>query len=238
MTDITAYPPGFSSWPENEQTLYLLRTEWLATARPEQLAPDGTWLVWLILAGRGWGKTKTAAQDMSFEGMANANWRLGVVAPTFQDVRDTCFEGESGIIAALGGPTSKHIGKWNRSMAELELVNGSVFKGFPGDEPDRLRGPQFHRVWVDELAAMSRQDEAWANIEMCTRLGKHPQIIVTTTPRPTKLIRELIKRSLPPVDIEPAAALDPDQQHGPGVPRGARSLSTRNPLFDAGPIST
>lgn len=194
----------------------------------------------MYLVGKGMiptHNTRTASEHVAFEGMSNDNWRIGVVAPTFQDVRDTCFEGESGIISILGGPTSKHIHKWNRSMGELELMNGTIFKGFPGDEPDRLRGPQFHLTWVDELAAMSRQDEAWANIEMCTRLGIDPRIIVTTTPRPTKLIRELIKRSRPPEPEDTARALTPDEQSGPGVPKGARSISTRSPFLDAGPVT-
>ena len=232
---LSALPADFASWPDKDQALFLMRAKWLSEARPEQLPPPpGLWMVWLLLAGRGFGKTRLAAEDMAYEGLANDGWRMGVVAPTFGDVRDTCFEGESGIISVLGGMKSRFIAKWNRSMAELELTNGTIYKGFAGDEPDRLRGPQFHRTWVDELAAMVRQDEAWANIEMCTRLGVDPKIIVTTTPRPTKLIRELLARSKPPVVEERADKALPEDALA-GIPRKARSLGTRSPFLDAGP---
>jgi phage terminase large subunit-like protein len=114
-----------------------------------------------------------------------------VVAATFGDVRDTCAEGESGLIAVLRRyGVLKH---YNRSMGEIRLTNGSLIKLFSADEPDRLRGPQFHGAWCDELAAW-RYAETYDQLQFTLRLGVNPQTIITTTPRPTKIIKDLIAR--------------------------------------------
>jgi phage terminase large subunit-like protein len=195
-------PLGYYDWDRKQQDLYRLRTPWLMQARANQLPPPGDWWIWLLLAGRGFGKTRTAAEDICYHAIKYNGWRLGVVAPTFADLRDTCFEGESGICAVLEKARIKH--QFNRSQAQLTFASfDSTIRGIPGDQPDRLRGPQFHRTWVDELAAMDRQDECWLNVEMCTRLKPDPRIIVTTTPKPTKLIRLLKKRAMDPVAPKP-----------------------------------
>ena len=161
---------------------------WKATARPNQLTPDGDWLTWVILAGRGWGKTRTGAEDAAWAGMANPGWRIAVVAPTSADARDTCIEGDSGLLNVLPRET---VQTWNRSLGELILVNGTRFKTFSADEPERLRGPQHHRAWADELAAW-RYPEAWDQLMFGLRLGQHPQAVVTTTPKPTPLVKALV----------------------------------------------
>lgn len=223
-------PDGYEEWPDIDKDLWTMRTRWLAVARPNQLPPPGDWWVWLLLAGRGFGKTRTAAEDMSYNALAHPGWRMCVCAPTFSDVRDTCFEGDSGILSVL---PDKYIVKWNRSMGECILTNGALIKGIAGEQPDRLRGPQFHRTWIDELAAMERQDEVWSNVTMCTRLGAldspptDPQIIVTTTPKPTKLIRSLVKRSKRPDPAELQANMEAEGKNDPTamIPKGARSLN-------------
>lgn len=166
------------------------RDRWLATARPEQLTPPGTWNVWLILAGRGWGKTRTGAEDLADYARRNPGTRLAVVAPTIADARDTCIEGESGLLAVLG---HEAVEAWNRSLGELRLTNGTRIKTFSADEPDRLRGPQHHRAWCDEVAAW-RYPEAWDQLMFGLRLGQHPQVVATTTPKPVRLIRGLVAR--------------------------------------------
>ena len=113
------------------------------------------------------------------------------MAATFGDVRDTCAEGESGLINILRRyGVLQH---YNRSMGEIRLTNGSLIKMFSAAEPDRLRGPQFHGAWCDELAAW-QYPETWDQLQFGLRLGTKPRTIITTTPQPTKLIKELTKR--------------------------------------------
>lgn len=173
-----------------EQAQNAERHRWLKTARPDQITPDGDWSVWLVMAGRGWGKTRTGAEDIAHYARSNPNHRIAVVAPTFGDARDTCIEGESGLIAVLG---DQWIDRWNRSLGALRLTNGAYVRIYSADEPDRLRGPQHHRAWCDELAAW-RYPDAWDQLQFGLRLGEHPQVIATTTPRPIKLVRELSAR--------------------------------------------
>ena len=161
-------------------------------AREEQLPPAGEWSVWLYLAGRGSGKTRTAAEWLAWMAISNPGTRWAVVAPTFGDARDTCVEGDSGLLNILR--RYGQIKKWNRSLGEIILNNGSLIKLFSGDEPDRLRGPQFHGAWVDELAAFKYFD-AWDQLQFGLRLGSHPRVIVTTTPRPVKIIQALVRRT-------------------------------------------
>ena len=161
-------------------------------ARTEQLPTNNDdWLVWLYLAGRGAGKTRTAAEWLAYEASSRPRTRWAIAAPTFTDARDTCAEGESGIVNIL-----KQYGTlldYNRSMGEIFLTNKSRIKLFSGEEPDRFRGPQFHGGWFDELAAFKYPD-AWDQYQFGLRLGERPQTIVTTTPRPTKLLKDLMNR--------------------------------------------
>ena len=166
----------------------MARAKWQARARPNQITPDGDWLTWVILAGRGWGKTRTGAEDAAWSGMANPGWRIAVVAPTAADARDTCIEGDSGLLNVL---PREAVQTWNRSLGELILINGTRYKAFSADEPERLRGPQHHRAWADELAAW-RYPEAWDQLMFGLRLGEHPQAVVTTTPKPTPLVKALV----------------------------------------------
>jgi phage terminase large subunit-like protein len=176
--------------PEQRAAL-TARLNWLETARPDQITPEGDWLTWLILAGRGWGKTRTGGEDVAWYGLTNPDVRIAVVAPTAADARDTCVEGQSGLLSILPRECVK---AWNRSLGELILVNGTRFKTFSADEPERLRGPQHHRAWADELAAW-RYPEAWDQLLFGLRLGQHPQVVVTTTPKPTEIIKALATAS-------------------------------------------
>ena len=161
-------------------------------ARVEQLpTSDKSWTTWLYLAGRGAGKTRTAAEWLAYQASSNPRTRWAIAAPTYGDVRDTCAEGESGIVRVLQEYGT--LKDYNRSIGEIFLTNGSRIKLFSGEEPDRFRGPQFHGGWFDELAAFKYPD-AWDQYQFGLRLGEFPQTIVTTTPRPTKLIKDLITR--------------------------------------------
>lgn len=167
------------------------RLKWRLRARPNQLTPDGDWNTWLILSGRGWGKTEVGAQDMAKFGQEHPRSRLAIIAPTFGDARDTCVEGETGLLTAL--PPSA-VTNWNRSLGELTLTNGTHYKLFSGAEPERLRGPQHHRIWFDEWAAFTYPQAAWDMAQFGLRLGVHPQVVVTTTPKGIKPIRDLRRR--------------------------------------------
>lgn len=167
------------------------RLYWEEIARPNQLSPEDDWLIWLILSGRGWGKTRTGAEWIAHQALSTPKTRWAIVARTFADARDTCAEGESGIVNVLH--RYQALENWNRSMGEIMLKNGSRIKLFSAEEPDRLRGPQHHGAWCDELAAWDYPD-AWDQLQFGLRLGANPQTIITTTPRPTKLIKDLIMR--------------------------------------------
>lgn len=143
----------------------------------------------MILAGRGWGKTRTGAEDVAWYGLSNPGSRIAVIGPTYADARDTCVEGDSGLLGVL---PLEAIKTWNRSLGELILVNGTRYKLFSADEPDRLRGPQHHRAWCDELAAWTKPD-TWDQMLFGLRLGEHPQVVVTTTPKPVPLVRRIAK---------------------------------------------
>ncbi len=175
--------------PEPERAALTARATWKQQARPAQLTPEGDWTTWLILAGRGWGKTRTGAEDAAWYGLRNPGSRIAVIAPTYSDARDTCIEGESGLRRVI---PHECIEAWNRSLGELVLVNETRFKLFGAEEPERLRGPQHNRAWCDELGAW-RYPETWDQMLFGLRLGTNPKAIVTTTPKPTPIIRALVK---------------------------------------------
>lgn len=160
-----------------------------AHSRATQRAPAGDdWDTWLALAGRGWGKTRTGA-EWTIE-QARTLERGALIGPTAADTRDILVEGESGIMScapATFRPT------YYPSKRRLEYPNGAIQTLYSADEPDRLRGPQHHYGWFDELAAWRYLQYAWDMAQMGMRLGSHPRICITTTPRPLPLIKELLK---------------------------------------------
>jgi phage terminase large subunit-like protein len=162
--------------------------EWAFWARPNQLPPNGEWRVWLVLAGRGFGKTRTGAEMIRARVTARTAHRLALVAPTAGDARDVMVEGESGILA-ISPPWERS--RYEPSKRRLTWPNGAVATLFSADEPERLRGPQHDAAWCDELASW-RHPEAWDMLMFGLRLGTDPRVVVTTTPRTTSLIRGLI----------------------------------------------
>jgi len=185
----------FRSLPlaQREQRLSLLTPaqiralayDWDWWARPDQHLPPGDWTTWLILAGRGFGKTRTGAETVR-------EWvkkfpRVNLIGATLDDARDIMVSGESGIMAIC--PPSERpqfIGR------ELRWPNGARSLIFTADEPDRLRGKQHMKLWADELCAW-RYPESWDQAQLGLRIGTNPQAIVTTTPKPTKELRDLVK---------------------------------------------
>lgn len=132
------------------------------------------------------------AEWTAYQAISMPKTRWAVVAATFGDVRDTCAEGESGLV-----PILRRYGvleSYNRSIGEIRLTNGSRIKLFSAAEPDRLRGPQFHGAWCDEIAAWEYPD-TWDQLQFGLRLGQHPQTVVTTTPRNVAVVKNLLART-------------------------------------------
>jgi predicted phage terminase large subunit-like protein len=168
------------------------RMAWLKTAKPHQIPPkDVWWSIWLLLAGRGAGKTRSAAEWTWWAAWKHEKTRWLVSAPTSADVRDVCFEGDSGLMNVI---PLEIVQDYKSSLHEITLTNGSIIKGIPASEPGRFRGPQFHGGWLDELAAWDYLDDAWDMIQFGMRLGSHPLLLCTSTPRPKPKIMELVDR--------------------------------------------
>lgn len=186
---------------EAHPSLYALREieplparPWRRTARPTQLPPKGDdWLYWVIMSGRGWGKTHVGSNVLA-EWATTTRGDYAMIAPTFGDARKICTEGPSGLVAALG-PQLHH---YNKSDYVLYLTNGSRIVLASADAPDRLRGYNLSGAWCDELASFGpEQKELWdKSLIPALRIGKHPRMIITTTPRRSAIVlRELLARA-------------------------------------------
>lgn len=162
--------------------------DWGFWARSNQLEPSGSWRTWLLLAGRGFGKTRTGAEWVRAMVETGRAGRVALVAPTAADVRDVMVEGESGILA-ICPPWAKPL--YEPSKRRLTWPNGAIATTYSAEEPDRLRGPQHDAAWCDELRSW-RYPEAYDMLMFGLRLGKDPRCVVTTTSRPTKHIKTLL----------------------------------------------
>ena len=171
------------------------RMKWLTTAKKYQIPPplDHDYLCWAMIGGRGIGKTRSAAEAIWWWCWQEPNTRAIVIAPTGDDIKQTCYEGESGLLAVIPQPL---IRDYNKTDRIIYLKNGSQIRGISADTPERLRGPQSHFVWFDELAAYERDNlqNTWDMAMFGLRLGSSPKAIVTTTPKPRDLIIELMNR--------------------------------------------
>jgi len=182
----------FASLPPEQQALINWQMKWLQTAHQHQIEPAGDWWnIWLMLAGRGAGKTRAAAETLAAWAVEQPNTRWLVSAPTSGDIRGTCFEGDSGLIQVI---PKELIADYNKTLHELKLVNGSFIKGIPASEPERFRGGQWHGCWADELAAWEYLQDSWDMIQFAVRLGSKTKIIASTTPKPKPLIMDLLGR--------------------------------------------
>lgn len=172
-----------------DEQLELLLYDWNFWARPAQKIPEWDWHVWLLLAGRGFGKTRVGAETI-YQWVDEGVKRIALVAQTPAEARDVMIEGESGIL------NNGHLNKrpvYYPSKRKLIFPNGAEAIVYSGENPQLLRGPQHEKAWVDELAKYRYPVETWDNLMMGMRLGESPQVIVTTTPKPIKLIKELVK---------------------------------------------
>jgi phage terminase large subunit-like protein len=192
--------------PEDERAVVLagmdadtLLWDWSVWGRPEQQAPKGDWNIWMYMAGRGAGKTRTAAEWCREEAKytTTGQRRFGLVARTAADVRDVIVEGESGIINVSPPSEKPH---YEPSKRRLTWPNGNTATLFTADEPDGLRGPQFTHAWGDEVAAWRQTPDAagmtaFDNLRVGTRLGQHPKIMLTTTPKRVPLLYNLLSEA-------------------------------------------
>ena len=163
---------------------------WRKVARDEQVAPAGDWSTWLYMAGRGSGKTRAGAEWVH-EQIAAGCRRIALVGATAADVRDVMVEGESGILATAR-PGARPV--YEPSRRRLTWPSGAIATTYSAEEPERLRGPQHDGAWADELGAW-KHEATWDMLMLGLRLGADPRALVTTTPRPTKLVRSLLSDS-------------------------------------------
>ena len=182
-------------------------------ARPTQLPPPGDWWqIWLLLAGRGFGKTRTLAEWVCHQTVSGQASRIALVTATAADARDVLVEGESGILA-VAPPWFRPV--YEPSKRRLTWPNGAIATTFSAEEPERLRGPQHDAAVCDKLGSWSRP-ETWDMLQFGLRLGGKPRCLVATTPRPTKLIRDLVGREGHDVVIARGSTYDNRQNLAPG----------------------
>jgi len=170
---------------EQQHLLY----HWPFWARPNQLPPTGDWTHWLVLAGRGFGKTRTGAEWVRHLAESGAAKRIALLAPTAADAREVMIEGESGLLA-VSNPLFRPV--YEPSKRRLRWPNGAIATAYSADEPERLRGPQHDAAWCDELCAWRFADQAFDMLMFGLRLGTCPRSIITTTPKPTALLKRLL----------------------------------------------
>lgn len=160
-------------------------------ARPNQIAPEGDWDIWMILAGRGFGKTRSGAEWVREQVKAGSR-RIALVAETQKDLEEVMIEGDSGLLSIFP-PNEKP--EYRKKPVRLTFKNGAIALGYNATQPDQLRGPQFDAAWCDELAKWRYARETWDQLQFGLRLGDHPRQIVTTTPRPIELIKAIVAGS-------------------------------------------
>jgi phage terminase large subunit-like protein len=178
------------AYAQRKAAIEATRPRW--NPRPSQMTPPGDWRYWLILAGRGWGKTRVGAEETIKRAMSGRYKRLGIVGATVGDTRDIMIKGESGILAVA--PRSFRP-EYVPSRRELVFPNGCIAATRGADRPDSLVGLNSEFLWLDELAAWRRLKEAWDQLMMGFRIGPQLQAVITTTPRPLPLIIDLMERS-------------------------------------------
>lgn len=166
-----------------------LKYKWDFWARPNQLEPSGQWTSWLILAGRGFGKTRIGAEWVRQKAFAFPGCRIALVAETAADARKVMVEGESGLLA-ISPPDFRP--EYSPANRQLTWPNGSVAFTYNATQPDQLRGPQHHFAWSDEIAKWDYLQDSWDQLQFGLRLGRDPRQVVTTTPRPLPLIRRMM----------------------------------------------
>lgn len=206
---------SFDALPEHERIAFIAHAKWIASAHAYQIPPDlhSEYTVFLMLAGRGAGKTRSAAEALWWWAWTHPGTMSVVLAPTSGDLKFTCYEGPSGLLACIPEPL---VVDYNKQDHLIKLSNGSKIRGVSADSYDRLRGINSSFCWCDELAAFNYlgPNQAWDNMMLGLRIKpddkphSHPRVIVTTTPRPKDLILDLVGREGDDVVVSRASTYD------------------------------
>ena len=169
---------------------------WEYQARTEQLAPPGDWRIWMIMAGRGFGKTRAGAEWVRMIAASNPEARIALVSSSLAEARAVMVEGESGLLAICRPGHKPH---FEPSLHRIRFASGAQAQLFSAAEPEALRGPQHSHAWCDEIGkwplAHERATRCWDNLLLGLRLGRDPRIAVTTTPRAVPLVRRLVAQA-------------------------------------------
>ncbi|MEM7214850.1 MAG: terminase family protein [Pseudomonadota bacterium] len=172
-----------------------LKFDWPLWARLKQRPPLNNWRTWLVLGGRGAGKTRTGAEWLKGVALGDPHYpgssggRVALVGTNYDDIRDVMIEGESGLLAVSHKSERP---QWLVSKRELVWPNGTIGKLFSSADPEGLRGSQFGAVWLDEVVKWHKLEQTWDMLQFCLRIGKYPRQVVTTTPKPLKLLQRIL----------------------------------------------
>ncbi len=175
----------------NRRKVVTEQYNWAAQARPEQCIPAGDWRIWLILAGRGFGKTRTGAETIRQWVDSGQYRRIALIGDNMLNAQSIMIEGVSGLLRCYPpgkGPV------YERSKQRLVWPNGAVAELYAAEAYENLRGPQFDAAWIDELAKFRNAEATWDQLMLGLRLGKSPKCIITTTPRPSTFLEQLLQR--------------------------------------------
>lgn len=173
----------------DEDGLFEIGMEWEHRARPEQLPPPGDWHIWLVMAGRGFGKTRMGAEWVRGIAERDGSARIALIGASLHEARSVMVEGESGVMT-VAPPWLRPV--WRPYLRQLHWPNGASATIFGAADAETLRGPQHSHIWADEIAKWQRGTQAWDNAMMGLRLGNRPRALATTTPRPVALVRRLL----------------------------------------------
>ena len=195
-----------------------LSYRWPLIARNNQTPPDGLWTAWILLAGRGFGKTRTGAEWVRSQVESGRAGRIALVARTPAEIRDTMIQGPSGLLSIC---PPWNMPEYESTKKKLTWPNGATAFLFSSYEPDQLRGPQFDAAWCDELASWKYPRDTWDNLAFALRLGLDPRCVVTTTPKPIALLRELVVR--PDVRVTRGTTYDNEDNLAPSFYSSIRS---------------
>jgi len=179
-------------------------------ARRAQIPPEGDWRSVVFCTGRGWGKSRSAAEYVKNRMLGEPEHRVGIIAPDFGIAKNLCMEGESGLLACM---PKNRVKSYNKTTGVLTLTNGSMTQLFGATtqmDAEKVRGFQFHTMWYEELATMRYGEVAWDIAQFSLRLGQDPRIVVTTTPRATPLMKRILKRE-PGVQVVRGRTIDNEQ---------------------------
>jgi phage terminase large subunit-like protein len=177
---------------EKKKPLWYIEYDWNIWSRDDQRPPTGDWRSWFVMAGRGFGKTRMAAEWIRAQAEADGSLRIALVAATLHEARTIMVEGESGLLS-IAPYEDRPI--WESSLRRLTWPSGAMATCYAASEPDALRGPEHSLAWADEIAKWDNGPATWDNLMMTLRLGNAPRVVATTTPRPVPLVRRLLKEN-------------------------------------------